>query len=207
MFGKNIRKLRQAKGLSLQQVASHLGVTRASVSKWEKGHTNPELSRLAQLACLLDVTSSQLLTPSHTLPMRAYPVLEYERHRGVEHFMRDLRSPSVPTYPSASHASEKSFYLKFNDKQEKNLWLTGIASGAMVLFDPSLSPTTDDLIYAHDATGNCYLLYLKTHQGINFYQSFIGNKPLFKGEDYLVLLGVAVESLTITPLKQTLKNH
>jgi transcriptional regulator with XRE-family HTH domain len=201
MIGQRIRELRLGRGLTLQQVATALGVTRASVSKWEQGHTHPEHSRLEELARLFGVPATHLLSKGLGTPPRNYPVVDYRKYTRVEDFVHRLRLPSNAAYPSSRGVSASSFYMRFDASEVKNLWLTGIQSGALVLFDPALPHTTDDLIYAHDARGDCQLLYAKVAQGTRYYQAFIGNKDLYHEGDYLVVLGVAVESVLVTQLK------
>ena len=201
MIGQRIRELRLGRGLTLQEVATVLGVTRASVSKWEQGHSHPEYSRLEELARLFGVPAAHLLSEGTGEPVKGYPVVDYRKYTRVEDFVYRLRLPSNAVYPSARGASEASFFMRMETSEVKNLWLTGIQSGSLVLFDPALPHTTDDLIYAHDARGDCQLLYAKVAQGARYYQAFIGNKDLYHEGDYLVVLGVAVESVMVTQLK------
>jgi len=70
MIGQRIRELRASKGLTLQQVATALGVTRASVSKWEQGHSHPEYSRLDELARLFGVPAAHLLSEGKGEPVK-----------------------------------------------------------------------------------------------------------------------------------------
>ena len=189
------------RGLTLQEVATVLGVTRASVSKWEQGHSHPEYSRLEELARLFGVPAAHLLSEGTGEPVKSYPIVDYRKYTRVEDFVYRLRLPSNAVYPSARGASEASFFMRMETSEVKNLWLTGIQSGSLVLFDPALPHTTDDLIYAHDARGDCQLLYAKVAQGARYYQAFIGNKDLYHEGDYLVVLGVAVESVMVTQLK------
>ena len=201
MIGQRIRELRLGRGLTLQEVATVLGVTRASVSKWEQGHSHPEHSRLEELARLFGVPAAHLLSEGTGEPVKSYPVVDYRKYTRVDDFVYRLRLPSNAVYPSARGASEASFFMRMETSEVKNLWLTGIQSGSLVLFDPALPHTTDDLIYAHDARGDCQLLYAKVAQGARYYQAFIGNKDLYHEGDYLVVLGVAVESVMVTQLK------
>lgn len=201
MIGQRIRELRLGRGLTLQEVATVLGVTRASVSKWEQGHSHPEFSRLEELARLFGVPAAHLLSEGTGEPVKGYPIVDYRKYTRVEDFVYRLRLPSNAVYPSARGASEASFFMRMETSEVKNLWLTGIQSGSLVLFDPALPHTTDDLIYAHDARGDCQLLYAKVAQGARYYQAFIGNKDLYHEGDYLVVLGVAVESVMVTQLK------
>lgn len=57
----NIRNLRKAKGMTQEQLASHLDVTRQTISKWEKGLSVPDAELVAQLADIFDVKVSELL--------------------------------------------------------------------------------------------------------------------------------------------------
>ena len=197
MISNRIRQLRLARGLTLEQVAAELGVTKASVSKWELGSTHPEHSRLDQLARVLGVTAAQLLTEEGAGPVRTHPVVEYRKYDRVEHFMDRLRGPNVKTYPSQSAASGGAFFMRIDESEQKNLWLTGIQSGSLLLFDPEQPYTTDDLIFAHDARGDCQLLCVKVSDGARYYQAFIGNKRMYDDGDYLVILGVALECIHV----------
>jgi transcriptional regulator with XRE-family HTH domain len=51
--GPTIRKIRQSRGLTLDEVASALGVKRQAVSKWELGHNDLPVSRLEELGGVL----------------------------------------------------------------------------------------------------------------------------------------------------------
>lgn len=48
-FGENLQKLRKEKGISQEQLAEQLGVTRQSVSKWESGGSYPEMDKLVTI--------------------------------------------------------------------------------------------------------------------------------------------------------------
>ena len=53
--------LRRQAGLSQEQLADRLGVTRQSVSKWESGASTPELGKLVALADLYQITLDSLI--------------------------------------------------------------------------------------------------------------------------------------------------
>ncbi len=61
-LGSRIRYARNAKGLTQQEVADHLAISRVNISTWENNITQPESQRIPQLAALLDVTASWLLS-------------------------------------------------------------------------------------------------------------------------------------------------
>lgn len=57
----NICKLRKAHSMTQEQLAEALGVTFASVSKWERGVATPELSLIAEMADLFGVSLDALV--------------------------------------------------------------------------------------------------------------------------------------------------
>ena len=57
----NIIRLRHEKKLTQEELADFMGVTKASVSKWEKGINTPDLLLLPQLAAYFDVTVDELI--------------------------------------------------------------------------------------------------------------------------------------------------
>ncbi len=62
MLSQRLRQLRKERSLTLQEVADHLGVTRASASKWETGLSHPSFKRLDALAKLYGVSTPELLS-------------------------------------------------------------------------------------------------------------------------------------------------
>lgn len=61
MVGKNIKKAREAKGISQEQLAERLNVTRQAVSNWERGKTEPDIQMLQQLSEVLEVSVEELI--------------------------------------------------------------------------------------------------------------------------------------------------
>lgn len=60
-FSENIIKLRRGKKITQEELAQFVGVTKASVSKWETGQSLPDIMLLPQLATFFDVTLDELL--------------------------------------------------------------------------------------------------------------------------------------------------
>ena len=61
MVGKNIKKYREEKGLSQQELADCLNVTRQAVSNWENGKTQPDIETLHNISMTLEVTIEDLI--------------------------------------------------------------------------------------------------------------------------------------------------
>lgn len=60
-FGERICRLRTARGLSQEELAVELQVSRQSVSKWETGGSVPELDKLLRLSEVFGVTLDELV--------------------------------------------------------------------------------------------------------------------------------------------------
>ena len=60
-LGRNVRKLRQAKGWSQEAYADEVGIHRTYVSDIERGSRNPTIVIVEKLALTLGVSASSLL--------------------------------------------------------------------------------------------------------------------------------------------------
>lgn len=62
IVGKTIAVLRQARGMTQQQLAAALNVSHQAVSKWENGAALPDIQTLMELTQLFGITMEQLLS-------------------------------------------------------------------------------------------------------------------------------------------------
>lgn len=60
-FSNNITRLRHEKNITQEQLAEFVGITKASVSKWETGQSLPDILLLPRLAAFFDVSIDRLL--------------------------------------------------------------------------------------------------------------------------------------------------
>lgn len=65
-LGNNIRQLREARGLTQQQIAGIAGVPRPTWANLESGAANPTLSVLVKVATALQVSLEELVSPPRT---------------------------------------------------------------------------------------------------------------------------------------------
>lgn len=82
-FEENLRELRKQHGMSQEELADHLQVSRQSISKWENGSAMPELDKLLQLCELFQCTLDDLLKGE----IREEPAItkaEYEKQTRLE---------------------------------------------------------------------------------------------------------------------------
>lgn len=61
-FGEQLRKAREAKGMTQQTLAEYLYVTRQAVSRWECGDRYPDLITAKKLSTILEVSLDELMS-------------------------------------------------------------------------------------------------------------------------------------------------
>lgn len=60
-FGKNLQEFRKARGLSQEELAEKMGVSRQAIGKWESGGGYPEAEKLIELSEVLDCSMDALV--------------------------------------------------------------------------------------------------------------------------------------------------
>ncbi len=65
--------LRKEKGLSQEQLAEKIGVSRQAVSKWERSEASPDTDNLIMLARLYEISLDELLRTEDEIPMPEIP--------------------------------------------------------------------------------------------------------------------------------------
>ena len=61
-LGERLYELRKKKGLSQEEVADRLNVTRQSVSKWETDESKPDFDKIIPICELFEISSNELLS-------------------------------------------------------------------------------------------------------------------------------------------------
>lgn len=64
-FKEKVVKLRKLKGLTQDEFASAVGVSRQAVYKWESGQSYPEVSKLLEMKLLFNISIDDLLDDSY----------------------------------------------------------------------------------------------------------------------------------------------
>lgn len=89
-LSEKIVKLRKNNGLTQEQLAEQLNVSRQSVSKWESGQAAPDIDKIVALGEIFHVTTDYLLKPSELdelamktemLEKRQQEILEKDKKR------------------------------------------------------------------------------------------------------------------------------
>ena len=60
-ISKHIKRIRQERGLTQEQLAEKMHLSRQAISSWETGKTSPDIDSLLALADILDTDVMELL--------------------------------------------------------------------------------------------------------------------------------------------------
>ena len=83
-FHEKLQELRKQKGLTQEELAERLYVSRTAISKWESGRGYPNIDSLKAIAKFFSVTVDELLSPDEVL------TLAEEDGKQKEKYFRDL---------------------------------------------------------------------------------------------------------------------
>ena len=92
-FGTNLKRLREQRGLTQQEIAEKFFVTAATVSRWESGMRYPDLMTAKKLADFYEVPLDQILA-AKDFPeyVKKAPVMENERDGRIQTSLYTLAS-------------------------------------------------------------------------------------------------------------------
>ena len=79
-FSKKLQELRKQVGITQQELAEKLYVSRAAISKWESGRGYPNIDSLKQIAAFFSVTVDSLLSNDELLILAEANEKEKEKH-------------------------------------------------------------------------------------------------------------------------------
>lgn len=167
-FGDRVRHLRKACGLSQEELAERLDLTRPSVTSWETGKTKPRLDKLEQLAGILGTSAYYLLngeeppSPDFSYPKGALPVVGRSgmvpmRRLGKTHAgdaveeIEDERMVEVPAHVAEMHPN--GFMLTV----EGDCMDRAYPDGCVVLVDPDAQPWNGCAVVAETSPGESVL--------------------------------------------------
>lgn len=100
-LSKKIYELRKANGMSQEQLAEKMNVSRQSISKWESGESLPDIDRLPELSRIFDVTIDSLLIPSEVDELKIRTETIEKKH---EHLQAEFQKQQVKNHRILSSA-------------------------------------------------------------------------------------------------------
>ena len=83
-FNKKLQELRKQKGLTQEELAARLYVSRTAISKWESGRGYPNIESLKAIAKFFSLTVDRLLSTDEVL------TIAVEDSKQKENYLRDL---------------------------------------------------------------------------------------------------------------------
>ena len=70
IFAEQLKKLRQEKNISQEELAKQLFISRQAISKWENGDATPDLDNLVKLSEILTVSLDELVNGKKSVPTK-----------------------------------------------------------------------------------------------------------------------------------------
>ena len=87
-FGQKLQELRKQKGMTQEELAQALYVSRAAVSKWESGRGYPNIDSLKAIAKFYSVTVDALLSGEEILTIAKEDQMLKEKHLNYVSFLK-----------------------------------------------------------------------------------------------------------------------
>ena len=208
MLGQRLRQLRKEKSFTLQQVADALGVTRACVSKWETGRSQPDLVSIDAIGAIFGFTASELIATQSfdpELKLRDYPVITLENGIPLNDLIQKYRG--LRRYPSGNQASPEAFFVALDDFMATNFGLNDFKSNTLLLIDPSAQPTSGDLVLTLTVNLGYQVLAVRETAGESEYFS-LGEKLSQLGAlQGAEILGLVIEAVHNENMKGFVLRH
>lgn len=113
IFSTRVKELREKAGLSMDQMAKQLGVTKSRINMWENNGTVPRMNVLIELAKFFNVTTDFLLGNDETTNLS----LENARLSSLQ---RNLSKLSEADLEKAEGMLKAVFMDIFNDDEEND---------------------------------------------------------------------------------------
>lgn len=82
-FSKQLKIYRERDGLSQEELAEKIYVTRQTISKWENDHTYPDIHNLITLSTLFEVSLDELIKGDVENMRQTIGVAKFNKHTGV----------------------------------------------------------------------------------------------------------------------------
>ena len=196
MFGQRLRQLRKEKSFTLQQVADALGVTRACVSKWETGRSQPDLVSIDAIGAVFGFTASELLATQSfdvELKFRDYPVISLENGTPIKDLIQKYRG--LRRYPSGNLLSTEAFFVALDDFMATNFGLNDFKSNTLLLIDPSAQPTIGDLVLTLTVNLGYQVLAVRENFGQPEYFSLGAKLSHLDSLQGVEVLGLVIEAV------------
>lgn len=195
-INQRIRRLRIARGYSQQQLANAVGVSDASVSKWESEQSEPKSKFIPLLARALLVTSEHLLHGSE-LNIEAGPDLRgkvpliswIQAGNWLE--MEVAESERHSYYSHTANVGPRAFALRVIGDSMTSQVGKSIPDGSVVIVDPDITPVHGKVVVARlDDSNEATLKQLVIDGGQKYLKPFNNAYPMMSINGNCTIIGV-----------------
>ena len=145
-FGEKLQTLRRKAGLSQENLADRLDVSRQAVSKWERDSGYPETEKIIQMGKLFDVTLDYLLNEENTQQQpcaEEHPPVEvdglYVRREMADGFLLYQKRRTQKLGIAAGLCIAGLAFPLLNPTIGMLLFMAILAAGALLLFSIKLA--------------------------------------------------------------------
>lgn len=146
--GANIRRLREQRGLTQEQLGKMVDVSRSTITQWERGWTTPRMGNVRLLAGALGVSTADIiadeLPPSNaikpTTAKPAYAPLLGRVHAG-EAQEPDVLQDAVPVPYEIIKRHPQGYFLQVEGDCMDNVY----PEGCYILIDPEQRPSNGSI--------------------------------------------------------------
>lgn len=146
--GANIRRLREQRGLTQEQLGKMVDVSRSTITQWERGWTTPRMGNVQLLAGALGVSTADIiadeLPPSNAIkpatPKPAYAPLLGRVHAG-EAQEPDVLQDAVPVPYEIIKRHPQGYFLQVEGDCMDNVY----PEGCYILIDPEQCPSNGSI--------------------------------------------------------------
>lgn len=103
IFSEKLQLIRKNKGLTQEELAEKLSVSRQAVAKWESGQVYPEITNLIQIGNLFNVTVDYLVRDQECMINCAD-----ESNENIEHLIKFRLEANANTYAAYANETEST---------------------------------------------------------------------------------------------------
>ncbi len=146
--GANIRRLREQRNLTQDELGNMVGVSRSTITQWERGWTTPRMGNIQILAGIFGVTTADIIAdePSPTNAIKpattkpAYAPLLGRVHAG-EAQEPDVLQDAIPVPYEIIKRHPQGYFLQVEGDCMDNVY----PEGCYILIDPEQCPSNGSI--------------------------------------------------------------
>ena len=130
-LSEKIIRLRKGRGLSQEELAERLGVSRQAVSRWETGEAVPDTEKVIQLSRIFHVTTDYLLLDIDEAPQSAASAennRETEQRAAEKRMKRQSMRMHFGSFSASSRSMQRSSARVFTRRRSRNGGQTSAAT-------------------------------------------------------------------------------